>query len=675
MANIGIAISGRKPGFQNFVLIGWEGTPPQDGSYLSRVAGEVYYSATLGPEYSVYERVLCRFNPGDGRINALKYSIQVPTGALILQQGCRPVSPKYILDAIAATVEGDVIVREGAMWRFRPGQARPVFPVEQMQRVVSELTLKAMWGGSAVMQGLNSPYFVECADADIPNYMMHLPLMPSDRLAMVSQLAFGHFNGTDRLFTFTAEDMDARPPMRIHVVCDKNDFTNEMSDDAVLISTKALGYDPECYHEESFRLAYADIIKAYYTGEGLPELPWISFDMNAATATVTANIAPVPISKTFTYTVEGVKTDLARDKVLDNLGYRDAKGNFVPVTRDFTVSGDKIKDFDAIGGRPITEYFQLSRDSGCELMGVRIVGDRIVVKVMDIVVAEPQRKHMPADQAPAAGCVLRVVLPAALKGTNYWLFVTSSVGNGDETSTVVNARFQPGDGNMIFEKQFESMLKGSVTVSLGSPAKYRTQALRTADDTPDPLPLYLADLNKAGTKTGFFSRLAELFRFSDSDYCGIGSRMARVAIIIMLFFMVFLAGGLLGGTITTFFTGYFNSSETEAPETEDIVSDEAEEGTPAYPAATHPAAPAPVAATPQSEPEPEAAPDGAEAVSPAPASGSVPVSEITNALTEGISGQAPVQQPEATSNPDDKENGNTPHQNGSGLTPGNNNKR
>ena len=85
MANIGIAISGRKPGFQNFVLIGWEGTPPQDGSYLSRVAGEVYYSATLGPEYSVYERVLCRFNPGDGRINALKYSIQVPTGALILQ--------------------------------------------------------------------------------------------------------------------------------------------------------------------------------------------------------------------------------------------------------------------------------------------------------------------------------------------------------------------------------------------------------------------------------------------------------------------------------------------------------------------------------------------------------------------------------------------------------------
>ena len=625
MANIGIAISGRKPGFQNFVLTDWHGTPPEDVSFMGRSAGEVYYTATLGYEYSVYERVLCRFNPGDGRTNVLKYSIQLPTGAMMMDAGGNPVSPKRVLDGLAAVVEGDVVVREGAMWRFRPGTIRPDFHQEQLMAVVAPLTLKALWGGSVVMQGANNPFFVECDDSVIPDYLMHLPYLAADRIAPLSMLVFGHFNSGDRMFIFTADDMEARPPVYLRVECSKSDKRYVMDRAEVPISTSQLGYDPACYQEESYILTYENVLRAHYAGVELPSFPWLSFELEPQAATVVVHVKPSPLEKTFVYSVEGVATDLARHKVLENLAFAARTGNYRPITREFTLAGEKIRDFEGEAAKGLAEYYRLDPASGYTLTDVRLAGDRILVKVKEIIVPKHAEKPAP-HSATAAGSSLRVILPSALKGSHFRLFIEMPGGNGEETSMVLPARFENVDGKMVYEKLFAIALPQEVFVALGSPAKYRTRALRRPDDNGND-DILVADLNTSGSRVGAFGRFRDLFRFADSDYCSVGARFLRIACILAIFFVIFVIGGFFGGTLTSLLPDFLSRAtepmevvtDVEIPE---ATTEEASQITPT-PAPTPVPAPAP-APEPEPEVEPEPAGQAAPQSEPVPEDNSLP---------------------------------------------------
>lgn len=555
MAQIGIALAGRHPGFNVFSRINWAGPDPEDKDIRASSAGTTYVSAVMKSDYDTYELVICNFVSNGNRAEAFRIVLRVPHGYIIVDDEQRPVSPSFILGEVNSMLAGNPLVTLGSTVRFAPGTVVPIFPDGAIQHMLGRFSLNPCWGSTLVMYNdANHPFYVEAAESDIPALLSALPLCRS--LEQASTVYFGHFvPSAQPVFSFTPEQLAARPAVLLRV-SDKNNSVKEiqLGIAPVHLSSVAYGYDPRAYVPVEADISYDAVMTGFRTGVPVVSAPGLNVSLNAMAGTVEVSFAPAPLQKTFMVNIGGVNPQhpLPLSSFRTRLLHKDWT---VLDDHGFTFSGEAIMKFeyDAADSRMIMEQFSLVDGTDYRFEGASLTGNTINLTVRYVEPPKPTpAPNMPLPPVPVApngkafavgGARLLVTAPAMWRLQNEVVSVQSVVNNPrPDFMTSAMLVFAPNPVINQLETSMDILPLPDVTeyhAFLGMPPRYEV------DITVQEEGVYCASFQN-GRKIGFFKRLSDTFSYKYDSFIKGSWRCWRLILPAFVGLILMIAGIVLG---------------------------------------------------------------------------------------------------------------------------------
>lgn len=549
MAQIGLAIAGRHPGYEIFTRINWFGPDPVDRDMRAASAAEAYVSAVLGAEYDTYELALCNFTSMVGRQEALRIILRTPHGYSILNRDNAPVSPTYILGEVRRMLVGNPLMTSGSTVRFMPGVVRPTFPDAQIAAFLGEFHLLQCWGGEITMVNASGhPYYVAANEQDMPQMVNALP--HCERLTDASTVYFGQFHPSAQpAFIFYPEELDSKLKIKVLIKQHDGSVLSLPLTLPVTLHSENCGYDKNAYHDAAIDIDEAVVADTYRSGRlALATAGDVQAELRPETGEVAVTFTPRPKSRTFHVNIIGSDRQPLRDfnGLLTSLA-----GIEAPVSpAGYTFTGDDILRFEHNCQNPILlqTKFRIADGVNYAITGVSLMGDIITVNVRQLAPPAPA-PAVPAQpvQGIAASAAdeskLIVTIPSAWKPSSGTVSVEGYTTAGTVLSMTQHVNFvQTPDGT-----------KQTATVSVpsnvrfegykayfGVPPKYETTILMNPSER-----VFTADFCQSG-KNGLFCRFADAFAYKYEDGIGGVWKFWRTALPAVAGFILIVVGMVIG---------------------------------------------------------------------------------------------------------------------------------
>ncbi len=561
MAQIGLAIAGRHPGFLVFTQINWPGPAPEDKDVHAMCSGESYISAILGPEWDTYELALCNFVSNSGRTEALRILLRVPHGYTFLNAQNQPVAPSYILHEATKMLIGNPVVHLGNTLRFAPGVIRPAFPEADLGALLGQFHIQPRWGGEITMRHASGhPQYVTATEENIPALIAALP--HCTRLEDSSTVYFGPFKETAQpRFMFFPDELAVRFKVLVNVRRRNGSFVpRAMDGGAITINTRELDYSPQAYEDMQYTLTEAQVEAAYCNGDRkIATPPFVEATLSPEAGEVTLSFSPPALRKTFTVNVvDGDHRPLPLPDLLTTLESTAP----IPVNPiGYTFIGEDIVSFerDFHDATALAAKFSLPPTSVYNIVGATLTGNVITVKVRRKAPAVPVMPPAPgpqnAETAPSAK-TLTVVLPVGMNTTSETITVQTADDNASPefyfASQVIFTLSPDGQTrNATIDIQL-NLQTHRAKAFLGIPAREETQILSTLDGN------YKADFTQA-KKNGFFSRVSDLFAYRYENFVPGSWKIWRSLLPAVVGMVLMIAGIVIGVLMAdTFISAYDN---------------------------------------------------------------------------------------------------------------------
>lgn len=554
MAQIGLAIAGRHPGYEIFSRINWLGPEPIDKDVRASSAGEVYVSAVLDADYDTYELVLCNFVSNSGRNEALRIILRTPHGYALLNEENIPVAPTYILWEVRKMLAGAPLVQLGSTVRFTPGVVRPVFPDADIAALLNRFHLEKRWGGEITMiHASGHPQYVLATEQTTPKFLGALP--QCTRLKEASTVYFGQFlPSAQPQFVFYPEEENSSFKVRLSVK--RHNGTRDyidLQDGCITLNSQDFGYNEAAYQNAVVTIDAAEVANAYRNGRNsLPTPGNIETIFNPEAGEVEVNFTPLPRRRTFTVNVIGSNREpLHRmDGLLCSL-----TGVEGPVNQGgYTFTGEDILKFEHSCQNPVllASRFRIAEGVNYAIEGASLIGDIITVSVRQLAPPAPAapvetRPIHPAAPDGVHGGTLTVRIPASWKIARATISIAANFPNSEATM------------ELTFPADFIAAPDGaSSTATLPLPSDVNFQGCRAFIDVPPKAETdilyqgpgaFSADFVQ-GRKIGFFGRLAYTFAYKYESSLGAVWKSWRIFAPALGGLVLIIAGIIIGALMS-----------------------------------------------------------------------------------------------------------------------------
>ncbi len=546
MAQIGIALVGRHPGFTVFSRINWQGPDPEDKNIRSSSLGDTYYSAVIDSQYATYELVICNFVSNTGRNEVFRIIMRIPSGHTVLNEFKAPVSPSFILNEIRKELTGTSLILFGSSYKFQDGVVRPVFPDARIAELVAGFNAVPSWGKTMVMLYQSQhPFYVNAQENEIGAMLSQLPLC--ERLKEASTVYLGMFNDSAQpQFTFTEDELTRKPDVTVSVRnADGKVSKVELDSSMKVFESSQFGYSLLAYENVEISLMKNDVFNAWQSGNSLSNSEFVSIGLNPEYGEVDVVFRPKPLEKQFTVRLEGVKPQQPLD--LSALRSTIFSDNPESVTEaGFMFKGEGIVAFErnAQSMDWLRQRISLVPDTHYRMDGVSLNGTVITV-VVKYIPPVTKKKNPAIEERNNTG-----------KG-NRSLIIVAPVSSGlkneavcIESRKVLSPRYYFITGEVTFvtgrdNAQLEATMEVpedidpmQCTFGLGVPPRLLADITTGSDGN-----LYV-NLGNNAKAMGFFSRQAELFSYK-YDLRGAKSVLRMILPMVIALFIL-LAGFVLG---------------------------------------------------------------------------------------------------------------------------------
>lgn len=549
MAQIGLAIAGRHPGFEVFSAINWFGPEPEDRDVRGVVQGESYVSAVLGPDYDTYELVLCNFVSSSGRPEAFRILLRLPHGMALVSGENAPVAPTLLLRQVRDAIVGTTLLNVGSTLRFGPGIVRPSFPNDALATIVGTYRTITQWGGSITMlHASGHPQYVEAGEQEIPALLGALPRCR--RLADASTVYFGHFlPSAQPQFRFYPEEVEAQPQIRL--IVDGKPQPTPPNGAPIVLSSTSFGYSPLAYETVEITLDQNMIFNEYLRGMmSLPSPAGVQVQLMPKAGEVLVNFSPAKLKKTFlvelTTGVPGINlpADIVETK-LDSAAWQ----RISPT--GYIFQGEDIIRFEGACANSfeLASRFRVVPDKNYKIEGAVLNGNTIKVTLKEL---PPMRMPNSTTTTPLPGPkadtslnnqMLEVTVPAHWNVFKTQVVVESQLKNGPvDLYMAIPAEFNPtADGTLLYARvKVPSIVNAAdYRVSLGIPAWADTALLSGHDGN-------LAANFEKRDRMGFLSKLSATFAYKYESYLRGGWKAWRIVLPLLVALLLVLLGFVLG---------------------------------------------------------------------------------------------------------------------------------
>lgn len=550
MAQIGLAIAGRHPGFEVFSAINWFGPEPEDRDVRGVVQSDSYVSAILGPEYDTYELVLCNFVSSSGRPEAFRIMLRLPHGMTLISGENVVVAPTFVLRQVREALVGSTLLNLGSTVRFAPGTVRPAFPDDRLGAIVGAYRTEQRWGQGITMLNSNGhPQFVEASEQEIPAMLGALPLC--QRLTQASTVYFGHFSpGAQPQFRFMPEELNARPKIQVFISGrDGNKGPLLLGAVPTVFNSADYGFSKLAYEEVQVTLDEELVFSTYHRGcMSLPCPNGVSVQLMAREGEVLVKFSPAPLRKTFFIVPTNGKPGniLPNDLLLTDLNSTEWKA---VSPAGYIFEGENIINFErsCANTMMLAGKFRVAANKNYKIEGAMLSGDTIKVTLKEL---PPVHVPTPGGNAarPHAGAeaqsrTLTLTAPANWKLAKIPVVVqNNSHPNPIDFYLVLPAEFlltQDGTKLMATVNVPAIVNHNDFQASLGVPPIADTQLLLNQEGG------LTAEFEK-GDRTGFLSKISDTFVYKYGAYLRGGWKVWRAVMPLILCIVLVIAGVVIG---------------------------------------------------------------------------------------------------------------------------------
>lgn len=590
MAQIGLALAGRHPGYEVFCRVNWFGPDPEDMNVRANSDGDTYVSAKLGREYDTYEYVVCNFISNGNRPEAFRIVLRVPHGYNILDAQNVQVSPTVVLEKVRQIISDNPLMRQGSTFRFPANVAYPTFPVGTLSQLLAEYRLEEHWGPVITMGGNeNAVCYVEASAEEIPVMVMALPLCI--RLSDVSEVFFGKFVATSGpKFSFSSAELAAQPQVQLNVHRRDGAVQSQPLNEPKEIRSIDYGYSPVAFNPVDVELNPIAVLDAYRAGrQVLPTPPGVSAVLKPATGEVELTFSPAPLVKTFRVNVVGVeeKEPFSNVALQSNL----QSGHWAPVPTDgYSFAGEAITEFERNNQNSVllAMHFRVAEGVNYRVARVNLSGDVITVTLK----YEAPKPVVPP--APPSGDRADISLPPGSRDKERYaenkgkLFVHIPVNTPIHTEVVsVQCEIKDAPSDMYLARRLTFKPSGDSTfmyAEMEVPADLDPTTHKAYLGIPPYCETYItnapygakvADFARC-EKIGWFSKLSDMFVYKYDSYVSGGWKISRMFLPAVIGLLLILFGIIMGALLGT---RLYNQITAE-PAAIELSADEAEKALP-----------------------------------------------------------------------------------------------
>ncbi len=554
MEKIGFQLAGPTVGgFDKVLEANWQGDPLYDESSSKKSTGKFFYAVYLGVDYITYELVLNRFTNSEGAKAVFKVGLRIPAKSTLIGPGGTEVGASVILDELLKVTAENYIELGSKGYAYRKNSL-PAFSLKPFLPVLSNYRMVPRWGKAVVMTGnwKSQPLFVAADSAQAELYMRQLPLCA--RVEPAGRIVLGEFAQDVTLFSLTEAELDAKPKMQVKVAY--ADGTLSVKPDLTMplvLDSDNFGYSPQVYENVEFTLSRQKVLEAVRNKTLYAAPKGVNVSMKPAAGVVTVQFSPTPVIKTFTIQFEN-KLPADSDKDLFGALVFLNQGKEFPLTKgSLTFEGENIQKFERRAAQAdFVKLFRLTSTDRYAIENVTMAGDKINISLSLIPQSAVEATQM-AESAPVAPVPapverqapkLTLKLPLCYsKALTTLDFVVKQAARNREYVTYCNdVAVKKSESGYSASVEIATMRNAEVNVLLGSPLKYRVKARRTVSEAGVE---YLADITP-GTKIGALHRLADLFRFKESENLSGGAFFGRAFVLFLVALVLFTLGVIFG---------------------------------------------------------------------------------------------------------------------------------